>query len=393
MIRVECVRDAELLRSYQADWDRLSNGAIMQRFSWLMSWWEAYQASYQLHVLIAFRGDSICGILPLAETKSAWTGCTLVFIGSGKACSDDMGILCDPTDTDDVSDAFAKFLTESSDCCRWDHLNLDGVRDDNMAMKRFADTIIATTGSTLERKASPNCWSASLLGGDVAYKSRLTKRVRRILRNAEIECTSGRSQFEIAETLDQALLFLDDIERLHQSRWKERGVEGCFANRSFSDFLRLAIQAMWNDPWQPSDVSSEMNSESSRRVHVAILRIGGVPAAGAICFRDRDAMDMYLTGMAPEFAESKPGWQVIACCVQRAIALGCDRFDFLRGDEEYKERLGGVPTAQNRWLIPSPRWTSQLRSVAYRTAVSVKTWWRSIPTTPTPITEPIATNT
>ena len=380
MIQVECVRDAHRLEALRVDWDRLSRGSVMQRFSWLMSWWRAYQANHRLHVLVAYRGEQVCGLMPLAETKTVWTGCTLVFMGSGKVCSDNQGILSDASDVNDVSDAFAMWLSVSPDCCRWDHLDLDGVREHNSGMKRFGETLAQETGTRIDFTSSPNCWAASLEGGLDAYKSRLTKRVRKILRESEIEYSSGRSGFEIAQTLDQARAFVREIEQMHQQRWKERGIDGCFSQQSFSNFLDHALHDLWQDPWSPVDGSHVGSESESQRVHIAMLRIDGKAAAGTICIRDRDSLDVYLTGMNPEFEERRPGWQLNERCIRFAIDTGCKKFDFLRGDEAYKERLGGLPSVQHRWLVPSPRWTSQLRNRAYRTAIDVKGWWQSKPT-------------
>ena len=377
-IRVECVRDTARLESLAGDFARLSNGAAMQRLSWLLPWWHAYQATYRLHVLVAYRGESVCGIMPLAESTSALTGRSLVFMGSGKVCSDDLGILVQSSDIEEVAVAFATWVVESPDCCQWDHLDLDGVREGNHAMECFGGVIEALTGSQIERKQSPNCWAASLAGGFDAYLSRLTKRARKIVREAESAVLSGKGKFEIAHSKEQALEFAREIERLHQARWKEQGIEGCFSRSEFSSFLDAAIQSMWQDPWCSANGETEAEMPSQgQRVLVGLLRIDGIVAAGSICFRDRDGVSMYLVGMNPELGECRPGWMLNTCFIKRAIELGCTHFDFLRGDEEYKERLGGVPAVQQRWVIPANRLTSQVRNVAYRAAVRVKKWWKT----------------
>lgn len=386
-IRIECVRDAEKLESLKGDFDRLSKGAVMQRLCWLLPWWKAYQSSHTLHVLVAYRGEQVCGILPLAETNAVVTGRTLVFMGSGKVCSDDLGILVEASDSEAIADAFATWLIESSECCRWDHLDLDGVRSDNRVMDIFGHRLELLSGSQIERKASPNCWSASLEGGLDAYRSRLTKRVNKIFREAESAVRSRVGEFETAQTLDQALAFVDEIERMHQARWREQGIEGCFTSNAFSTFLKTAIRSMWNEPWFPVQHTQEdFEPTGQQRVQVGLLRIHGVPAAGSICYRDRDALAIYLTGMSPELAKSRPGWILNKCMIKHAIAIGCKRLDFLRGDEEYKERLGGEPAVQQRWFVPANRLTSRVRNVAYRAAVGVKRWLRSSK-------DPVATST
>ena len=135
---------------------------------------------------------------------------------------------------------------------------------------------------------------------------------------------------------------------------------------------------MWQDPWKPENVEAEMVLPSnSQRVLVGLVRIDGNVAAGSISFRDRDALAMYLVGMNPQFAESRPGWMLNTCFIKHAIRMGCASFDFLRGDEEYKARLGGVPAVQHRWVVPANRLTSQVRNVAYRAAANVKKWLKS----------------
>ncbi len=374
MLRVECIREAAKLESLKVDFDRLSRGATMQRLSWLMPWWKSFAANYKLHVLVAYRGESVSGILPLAESTLAVTGRCLVFMGSGKTCSDDLGILADLADAEEVAEAFANWLVRSPDCCRWDHLDLDGVREDNSTMAYFGRSLEVLTGSSIERKPSPNCWETSLQGGLDTFRSRLTKRARKIVREAEAAIDSGKADFEIAQTREQAMEFLVEIERMHQARWKVRGIDGCFSRKEFACFLSEAIDNMWQDPWAATDGEGN-DGASKQRALVGLVRFDGAVAAGAICFRNRDSVAMYLVGMNPELAENRPGWMLNTCFIKHAVELGCSSFDFLRGDEEYKERLGGVPSIQHRWVMPSNRLTAQVRNLAYRTAVGVKEWW------------------
>ncbi len=382
MIRVECVREADKLKSLTSDFDRLSNGATMRRLSWLMPWWDAYQATHRLHVLVAYRGESVCGIFSLAETHSALTGRSLVFLGSGKVCSDDLGILADSSDVEEVAVAFATWLIQSPDCCRWDQLDLDGVREDNPVMAHFGECMEALSGLQINRQPSPNCWAAPLNGGLEAYRNRLTKRARKIVCEAEAAIDSGKGVLEIAQSSEQALEFVCDIEKMHQARWKERGIHGCFSTKEFTSFLNEAIRCMWHDPWETSTgVASnggrDLSVESKQRVIVALVRIDGAVAAGSICFRDHDAIAMYLVGMNPKFAELRPGWMLNTCIIKHAIEQRCTKLDFMRGDEEYKGRLGGVPSVQHRWLVPSNRMVSQMRNIAYQTAVGLKSWWNT----------------
>jgi len=379
-IRVKCVRDTATLETLKQDFDRLSGGNAMKRLSWLLPWWNAYQANYLLHVLVAYRDATVCGIMPLAETTSPLTGRSLVFMGNGKVCTDDCGILAERGDAREIAEAFASWMIQSHECCRWDHLNLDGVREGNFAMECFATQFQKLTGIQIERKQSPNRWSIPLVGGLYAYNSRLTKRARKIFREAESALDSGKGIFEIAQSKEQAIGFAREIEGMHQARWQERGIDGCFSKKEFTNFVDDAVASMWQDPWSTNamkddGLQSNETQPDKQRILVGLLRINDIVAAGAICFRDRDAIAMYLVGMNPECAEERPGWMLNTAFIRYAIEQGCFEFDFLRGDEEYKVRLGGVPTVQQRWIVPSTRWSSQVRNLAYQTAVCLKAWW------------------
>ncbi|MCY2982756.1 MAG: GNAT family N-acetyltransferase [Planctomycetota bacterium] len=351
----------------------------MRRLSWLLPWWNAYQATHSLHVIVAYRDAKVCGIMPLAETACSLTGRSLVFMGSGKVCSDDCGILVGASDAQEVSEAFATWMIQSPECCRWDHLNLDGVRENNFAMECFASQLQKLSGQQIERKPGPNCWSAPLAGGLEAFKNRLSKRAKKIFRDAESVLDSGKGTFEIAQSKEQAMAFARQIEDMHQSRWQERGIQGCFSTHEFTSFMDGAVAHMWQDAWGDGmkfeDVQSNETPAGKQRVLVGLLRINGIVAAGAICFRDRSAVAMYLVGMNPECAQDRPGWILNTAFIKYAIEQGCSEFDFLRGDEEYKGRLGGVPAVQHRWIVPSKRWPSQVRNLAYQTAVGLKAWW------------------
>ena len=379
MLRVECIDELSSLDSIKNEWNRLSMGMTMRRPSWLMSWWEAYHESYRLCVLVARSEDNqVRGMMLLAKTKNILTGSTLVFMGSGKVCSDEQGILCERGYGMAVADAFANWLTSSSECKPWDNLNLDGIRSTDRVMHRFGQTLCSKTQGIIAYRPSPYCWKASLEGGMETYFLRLSKRARKILQNASTEFKTGRSQFHVAQSLDEAQLLLPQISRIHQLRWKERGIDGCFTEKKFTTFLEKATAALWDDPCTlQQDVSNGIGLTLGNRVHIATLHISGQTAAGAICFRDRNSLSVYLTGMNPEFADSKPGWQLLYGCIGHAISLQCDSIDFLRGDEEYKRRLGATPSMQQHWVVPSRRWLSKLRVATYLAASEVKSWWHT----------------
>lgn len=68
----------------------------------------------------------------------------------------------------------------------------------------------------------------------------------------------------------------------------------------------------------------------------------GRPVAAAFGFEDDVTAYLYNSAYEPEFAEASPGIVLVAMAIADAIDRSKSRFDFLKGDEVYKFRLGAV---------------------------------------------------
>lgn len=73
-----------------------------------------------------------------------------------------------------------------------------------------------------------------------------------------------------------------------------------------------------------------------------VLFAGDRPAAAAFLFEDADTTYLYNSAYEPDIAEASPGVTLVAMLIRGAIASQRTRFDFLKGDEVYKYRMGAV---------------------------------------------------
>lgn len=64
------------------------------------------------------------------------------------------------------------------------------------------------------------------------------------------------------------------------------------------------------------------------------------PVAATFVFEDATTAYLYNSAYEPDFAHESPGIVLVAQAIADAIARGRDRFDFLKGDEVYKFRMG-----------------------------------------------------
>lgn len=75
---------------------------------------------------------------------------------------------------------------------------------------------------------------------------------------------------------------------------------------------------------------------------IDLLTVAGSPVAAAFGFVDSEALYLYNSAYAEDASDASPGIMLLALMIERSIDDGLLRFDFLKGDEQYKYRLGAI---------------------------------------------------
>jgi CelD/BcsL family acetyltransferase involved in cellulose biosynthesis len=86
-------------------------------------------------------------------------------------------------------------------------------------------------------------------------------------------------------------------------------------------------------------------------LHLSFLDVGGERGAGIMSFDYRNRIWIYNSGLDPAYHKLSLGWVILAHLFQWAIENGREAVDFLRGDETYKYRMGGVAQHVERLTI------------------------------------------
>jgi CelD/BcsL family acetyltransferase involved in cellulose biosynthesis len=77
-------------------------------------------------------------------------------------------------------------------------------------------------------------------------------------------------------------------------------------------------------------------------LQLAFLQIGEQKVAAYLNFDFGNRIWMYNSGINYEFNYYSPGWVLLSYVIQWAIENGRTALDFMRGDEKYKYRFGGI---------------------------------------------------
>jgi CelD/BcsL family acetyltransferase involved in cellulose biosynthesis len=96
-------------------------------------------------------------------------------------------------------------------------------------------------------------------------------------------------------------------------------------------------------------------AQAAGTLQLLFAEVDGRPAAGLFNFDYRDRIWVYNSGLDPEsFSSLSLGVVLTASAIERAIAAGRKEFDFLRGSEDYKYRLGAVDHEIFRFQLARP---------------------------------------
>jgi len=116
----------------------------------------------------------------------------------------------------------------------------------------------------------------------------------------------------------------------------------------------LALMA--NDPAKAAFLTEAMRAQMHASVQaafragwlqLAFLTVNGEKAAGYLNFDYANRIWVYNSGIDYKYLELSPGWVLLGYLLEWANENKRAEFDFMRGDEDYKYRFGGV----GRWVV------------------------------------------
>ncbi len=271
-------------------------------------------------------------LTPVAPTATA------VFFGASYH-ADYATILAAPDDLPAVSDAIAAYLAEPSEHLRWDVVDLRRLRCGDPAADALAAAFGAreiAEGWTLNVDREDVCPVVTLpAGADMdGYLATLAKKQRH-----EIRRKTRRAEAVGEVRLDDALHPLDDVEAfidLHQRKW---GGDGLFPDTPGGAQSRVLFRRLF-----------ELHGDDGP-LRLTFLSVGGRRIAAGVHFETPGAYLFYNMGIDPDARDLSPGVLLISALVERALAAGVGRLDFLRGNEPYKYEWGAVDEPIQRLLV------------------------------------------
>lgn len=365
-LAVRLIERADELPSLAGWWQQLAGEIPFRQWYWHASWRKHFSDPRSGFTLAVFDADRCVGLVPLVRKRQGPWCRHLTWSGSTGVCSDHQAILALPADQRAVAIAAADWLAEAAqsraadDAAAWDLIEIDGWDQSDLGNRVFLRRL-QDNGCAVHRRPTVGTWRIALPSDLQDYPGKLSKSSRRKIRAAMQQFDTGQFTVQWANSVSDLQSVWACLVELHQRRRTSLGDAGCFADLRFTRFLWDATTAAYRNG----------------QLDLAAVWDGSRPVAAEIAFRGGRLAYAYQIGIDPGALKHNPGWLVNWALIRRAWADGLTHLDMCRGDSEYKQRLGAVPSECFRYRIAAPQIKARLLDTALTAGNLFKDWCRT----------------
>lgn len=327
-MNVQSFNTVEVFDTLKSEWNTLLKRSLtdtpFSSHEWHTNWWKAYQPGELWLITVRDDSDTLQGIAPLFIATV--DGQRIVHFIGCEDVTDYVDVLVDTDNSEAVYQALTNFLVEHKDS--YDSLDLCNIPAESPTYIYFP-AVLTNADFQVETKVQEVCPVIELPDSFDGYLELLDKKqrkeVQRKLRRAK-GAGDSLNWYLVGDehNLDEEIeKFLKLMASSHPEKAK------FLENEQHVKFFKSIVPAAAKAGWL------QMN----------FLEVVGEPVAAYVNFDYNNQILVYNSGLDPSTAAAlSPGIILLAYNIEHAIESKRDIFDFLRGDEQYKYKMGGQNT-------------------------------------------------
>ena len=289
---------------------------------WMQVWWREFDPGTQLQILAVRQDKKVLGIAPLQVKDN-----TASMIGSIDV-TDYVDFVVSPGNEDTFFAALLDHLAEKGIA----RLDLGPLRPESTVLKHLVN-VARGRGAAVSCELEDVSVEVSLSSTWEGYLAALSKKQRHEVRRK--------------------------LHRLHEAG--EVGYrtlsEGSSIRDAMNVFLKMFTESR-NDKeaYLTSPREAFFRSIAATMAEWGLARIGVLdfnaqPVAMVLFFAYNSTIYLYNSGYDPDYRSLSVGLMSKVFCIRDSIEKGYATFDFLKGNEDYKSRLGGREVPLHRCQI------------------------------------------
>ena len=322
--QVEVVRTEEAMNGLAPHWDlvlassRCNN--VFLTWAWISTWWQVYGGRQRLHIIVVRAGDgTIIGIAPLKRRRLGPLGGDVVsFLGTGSDVTPEYldFIIVEGLEAL-VLGMVVRELVEDPTIAA---IDLYPVADDS-ANIAYVTGALAERPGVLKRRKGAVCPFLALPPTIEDFRLSRSRNYRKKIGEFERRCDRGLSaRLRQTSTHAEVAADLATLKALHRMRWNGRS--RAFRSEQYLEFHKRFARLAFDRGW----------------LRLYSLETAATPMAVVYGFLYKGRYYFYQSGRDPRFTRQRPGLVLMHKVIQEAIREGAAVFDFLSGDEAYKNR-------------------------------------------------------
>lgn len=333
MLEITTLTTPDLFSTLTAEWNALLHTSTadtpFMTLEWQQTWWNCLGEG-ELQVMTVRDGGALIGIAPLFLVSQPFRAGEepkrLLRLIGGVDASDYLDLIAQRGREREV---FAAMFDELAKSDRWDVIDLWNVRAVSTIRALLFELTSARNWTSID-EPQVVCPIIRLPVSFEDYLNSLDKKERHETRRKirRSESVEGLKWFAITaqdhdHNLDEA------AEAFVNLMMHSRSDKSDFMTDQMRRFFQAMIKAM----------------QAGGFLHLSFLEVAGVKAASYLCFDYNSQRLVYNSGLdTTQFQALSAGIVLVARLIEDAIQRGYTDFDFLRGDEGYKYRLGAKDT-------------------------------------------------
>jgi CelD/BcsL family acetyltransferase involved in cellulose biosynthesis len=336
LLTIETISDPENFRALRDEWNTLAHDAgasVFQTWQWSWHWWRVYGRGKKLLIIVARDNAKLVALAPLYAVAS-YLGLPLKVVSFlGTEHADYLDMLVEPG----RDDALTRIVEHLFTLPKWDAVDLHQLPAQSRLIepaKVLADgadlPCDVLEHDTAYACALPVTWEEFIAGLSKKFRWNVQYYRRRLERDHDFLIREGGCNSVKA---DMALFF-----KLHQKRFLEKKKPGAYLNPKFRRFHTELAADLCEAGW----------------LRLYVLELDGKDIAVLYAFSFGGSLYYYLGGFEPQWGGLSVSTVLIAQSIQEAIAQGLTNYDFLRGDEPYKQKWRAAPARNHRIIIRRP---------------------------------------
>ncbi len=279
---------------------------------WLDVWWHEFGSEAELYLGAVRKGGTIIGIAPLLLR-----GTEASFIGSADVC-DYLDFVIVPGREVDFFNILLNDLRGRG--ISW--LDLRLLRPNSTVLSHLTDiarglkyeVYCKVEDISLELDLPPT-WQEYLAILTQKQRHEVRRKLRRLWE-------AGNVNYRLLEESESAFQSMAIFLRLFRESRQDKAI---FLTTPMESFFTSLVKAM----------------AQAGLLRLGILELNESPVAAVMFFDYHNTVFLYNNGYDPKYSFLSVGLISKVLCIQDSVERGRSKFDFLRGAEEYKHRLGG----------------------------------------------------